>query len=122
MDKSKVNIEELLETLKRNREAHQAEFTEAVKNFKLRAASALSRRAEVLENDDFDFAQFTLSFNLPKPQEFTGDFDRAIAQLEWAQRAGESTVLLDQRDFDRFVLNRWEWAQAFASSTSLYNG
>jgi uncharacterized protein YbjQ (UPF0145 family) len=114
VDSVKVSKDELLAKLRENREKHEAEYEDAVLKHRGEAIAELQLRLQKIEAG----GKIDLSFNLPTPKEFLESFDEAISMLEWEQ---SDEIELDQRDFQRYVLNKWEWGQLFAASTSLYN-
>ena len=114
MESVKVKKDELLAKLKENRELHKREYDQAVIKHRNEAIAKLQERLQKIEAGD----KVDLTFDLPTPREFLDSFDEAIAMLEWSQ---DSEIELEQNDFQRYVLNKWEWQRQFAAATSLYN-
>lgn len=114
MNNLSVRKDQLLETLRTNKEAHHAEFLEAQKNYRKQVIAELDKRLEQARKGGV----INLGFALPEPVEYTDTYDSEIQALEW--HIGD-TVELTQQDFNRLVLNKWPWAQVFAASTSIYN-
>jgi hypothetical protein len=54
---------------------------------------------------------------MPIPRSYAAEYEQAIEELRW--HTGE-TIELSSRDFARFVLDKWEWAQQFAASNMVY--
>lgn len=108
-----VAKDQLLATLKDNREAHRELFLKAQDAFRERVIEVLDHKlAEAREGHKVE-----LWIRLPEPEDHTDSFDRAIAMVEWA--VGD-TIELSEKDFQRYVLNLWEWEQAFAANTMSY--
>lgn len=114
MDTVKVNKTDLLAKLREQRTAHKAEYDEAMVNYRVKAVEELRARLAKIEAGE----KVDLAFTLLKPLEYLDSFDEAIAMLEWEQ---DDTIELDQQDFKRFVLNKWEWQRQFMAATSAYN-
>lgn len=57
------------------------------------------------------------SISLPEPIDRTKDYDRVIAMLEMSV---EDEVELEEHDFDRYVLDNWEWKDLAYSTNSQY--
>lgn len=108
-----VNKEKLLDTLRTNRDAHHDLFVKAQEVFREKVIEALDKRLEAARNG----GKIDLRIGLPEPLDYTDSFERAIAMVEWAEG---NTVELSERDFQRYVLNDWEWAVAFAQNTGSY--
>jgi len=112
LNKITVNKDDLIRRLKSNRDAHHAEYLEAVSVYKERCIVEIERmladaRAGVIRR----------SLTLPIPEEHTEDYDRAIDMLEWAQ---SDTIELTQAEFATLVRNQWGWLSSFAANTSSY--
>jgi hypothetical protein len=114
MENIKVNKGKLMDTMARNREQHRQQFLDAQVIYRERAIEELDRRLQRARDGK---KIWDLHFNLPQPRDYTDAYDTAIEMLTW--EVGEE-IELSERDFQRFVQNNWEWAQAFASSTQAY--
>lgn len=108
-----VSKDDLLTTLKANLEEHQNTFDRAQEQYRQRIIEALDRRLQ----DARDGKRISTYINLPEPVNYTEEYRTAIAMVEWA--VGD-TVDLTQRDFERYVLNKWEWTANFAANTTMY--
>lgn len=108
-----VDKDKLLATLRTNRDQHHELFLKAQDVFRNRVIEVLDERlAQAREGRKVD-----LFIGLPEPVDYTDKFDESIAMVEWAEG---STMDLSEKDFQRYVLNKWEWAAAFAASTKSY--
>ena len=133
-----VKVSKLLETLKENRENHIKEYEEAVAGYKEAASEKLTQARETavkrmqvnfdkiqLEIDNFDPEEaqdyFTLvqqeTVSLPVPKNYSESYDKTIAMLEW-ERGGE--ILLKSQEFDRYVLDNWEFTESFKAVSAMY--
>lgn len=103
----------LLETLQRNRDEHKDIFLRAQEIYRKRVIELLDRNLA-----DARAGREIITFiNLPQPKDYTKEFDKAIAMLDWET---SDEITLGEHDFQRYVQNEWEWAQAFAASTASY--
>lgn len=104
---------QLLETLRENREKHRDLFLKAQEKFRERVIEELDRRlADARAGRKID-----IFFTLPEPVDYTGSFDQAISMVEWEQ---SQSITLSEKDFQRYVLNKWEWEHLFAANTASY--
>lgn len=108
-----VQKNKLLETLKHNRDEHKGLFEKAQEIYRAKVIDVLDRRLQEAKAG----GKVKTYINLPEPVDYTSEFDRAIAMIEWDEGA---TVTLDERDFQRFVLNNWEWNHNFLANTTAY--
>lgn len=112
----KVKISELLEKLKKNRDAHVAIVEEAQAEFRRQAIKRLD--AMLLEAQSGK--RISMSVGLSVPTQHTDAFDNAIGIMEMTARAGEKTIDITAREYERFVRNNWEWSQGFRASNGTY--
>lgn len=108
-----VSKQRLLETLRTNREEHRELFLKAQDVFRQRVIEVLDERLRHARAG----RKVELFIHLPEPEDYTERFDQAIAMVEWAEG---NSIELTEKDFQRYVLNRWEWAQSFAAATRSY--
>lgn len=114
MDKVVVNRDELLNTLKKNREEHAADYAEAVTGYqkvaikKMRKHLKLAKTGEVIQ-----------CLNLIVPQDHTSDYDRAIKMLEMSV---DTEIVLTEHDFKQLVLDDWQWKAQTLQASAFYKG
>jgi hypothetical protein len=108
----KVKREELLTKVRTNREAHQSLFLKAQEGY----------RKLVIEELDHMLADakaglvIRRSVTLTEPSNHLKDYDRVITMLEMSV---EDTITLDAQDFDRYVMDNWDWSRfALATNTA----
>jgi hypothetical protein len=113
MDTINVVKADLIETLRKNREEHQAIFEKAQEVYRDQMIAELNRAL----NEAKTGGKIIRSFRLPVPENHTEDFDTAIQMLEWHT---ETHVELTIREFTQYVENKWGWQQSFAGNTEAY--
>jgi len=113
MDTITVRKEDLLDTIRRNRDEHRDIFQRAQEAYREKWIEELDVRLREAQRGYV----IRRHFSLPEPEDHTRDFDTAIQMLEW--ETGDE-VELDRRDFQRYVQNQWEWAQSFGANTRSY--
>jgi len=113
MNTVNVTVSKLLETLRKNRETHIAEYNEALKGYR---EACIAKLKENLDNA-IAGKDFTTSINIYKPQSYEKDYSRAISMLEWST---ETEVELSAREFDQYVNDEWQWAEGFKTVNSMY--
>lgn len=103
-----------LAKLKENREQHARLVEEARAGYRAKALAALQQRtAKIREGKTV-----SLSFQLPLPQDFTREYDMAIAMLEAHE---DGVVVLKPDEFRRLMLDEWDWMNAFAGVNAAYS-
>ena len=114
---SKITVkkDELLVKIRGNRDAHRGVFLEAQKGYREKVIDEL----DVMLKDAREGRGIRRTVELVEPQDHTRDYDRVIKMLE--MMVGDEVVITD-RQFAHFVLDEWEWQQAFEHSTRSYRG
>lgn len=108
-----VNKARLLGVLQENRIKHKENFTLAMRGYRAAMVQELEKKlAAAREDKDVDH-----SIKLPRPEDHTEDYDRAIQIVEWSE-GDEFTVSV--REFESFVNDRWSWSDHFAFTNSIY--
>lgn len=116
MQSTKVNIKKLIEKLRANRESHRKTFAEARAQYVLEATQLLADRY----NDASRTGKIDLDFSsLIQPVSYVSNYDLILSMLEMSI---EEDVVLSQSDFNRYVMDNWEWKHSFETSTMGYLG
>lgn len=108
-----VKKADLIEKMIQNRDDHRDQFLAAQVKYREKVIEELDRRLASVR----DGKQFDLAFRLPEPVDYTSEYNTVLSMLNW-EVADE--VELEHHDFERYVLNKWEWARNFAASTQSY--
>ncbi len=116
-----VNRDRLLETLRLNRDVHRKTFLESFAGYRDALVTFFEeevRRVRLFVEEPVTEPYVIDAVPVP-PIEYTKYYERAISLIEWS--LGEE-IVLDVRDFDRYVLNEWEWSPAFEGTKARYTG
>ncbi len=120
MKPTTVRTATLLEKLRENRATHVTEYKKARKTWLKKAVKELRKVADrAEETKKLNGQSFSPLRELPKPISYVHSYDVMIARLE---AEVNDTVDLDERDFNAYWLDNWDWSGAFVGTTSLYNG
>lgn len=104
MNSVKIKRTELLKKIKANRDIHEAEYKEAYVGYK---AAVIEGLQKLLENAKSG-KELRTGISLPVPHSYTQEYDRVIAMLEMSV---DKVVELEAQDFNRYVLDNWEWKE-----------
>lgn len=118
MDKIKVSKEKLLKELHTNREVHITEYNEMYNEYQkavIKKLQLLTRNAKKAP----EFATIDTVVGLSAPISNETDYDTAIEMLQFSV---EDEIFITQREFQRYVQNKWDWSDRFEYSKSLYLG
>jgi hypothetical protein len=110
----RVSKAKLLETLKKNREAHRKIFLEACDGYRKKAIELLDAELKKAKAGK----QFQIYFSLGQPVDQTKDYDRVIGMLELDT---EDFILLTETDYRQYVLDDWNWKANFLTSNAFYS-
>jgi hypothetical protein len=114
MENVKVNKSEALEILKKNRTEHKSIFLEAVEGYKKQVLEILERHIADIKAGKVQY----ISIQLPKPEEHTKDYDRAIKMLEMSI---DDAIEMDEHSFSSYIMDDWSWKRQFLGSNSSYS-
>ena len=106
---------ELLEALRKNREAHTAEYKEAYEGFKIAFIQECVKLLERAKEGKFD----KQAIGLAAPMDHTKDYDRVIRMMEMCTA---EEIIVSENQFSQYVLDEWNWQGQFKMSTAAYNG
>lgn len=104
---------ELLAILRKNREEHRTIYEEAKFGFEAAFLKELKSMAKQAKKGNF-----RMQVNLEQPINFLDDYDKAILMLEHTQR---DPILLQVREFESYVQDKWNWHNAFSTSNAAYS-
>jgi|KBSMisStandDraft_5_1062788.scaffolds.fasta_scaffold509748_3 hypothetical protein len=108
-----VSKRDLIEKVRTNREEHRAIFLAAQEKYREKVIDLLDKRLA----DARDGRPIVLTFGLPEPVDYSGEYDAALDALAWEQA---DSVVLDEDTFRRLVRNEWSWARHFAANSMSY--
>lgn len=115
---------ELLNVVTANREKHIAAYKKAEDGWRIKMEDGLVRLSkQALKAADLVAKgkdKYDIKFvNLPKPQSYVTQYDRVLGMLKMSV---DENVKLDADSYDQYVLDQWQWSNAFANSTVAYAG
>lgn len=114
---SKVTIRkvELLEAIRKNREKHAAEYTEAYAGYEVEFVKEAVKLLALAKEGKFEKTTITCS----PPQNHTKDYDRVIRMMEMCTA---DEIIVTEQQFSQYVLDEWQWMSAFNASKMRYSG
>lgn len=123
MEIIKVGRVHLLETMRKNREAHAEEYALAEKGYWLKMEEGLAKALkEVRKHGKFlkqDFYRGVPFIPGAFPENHTADYDVVIKMLEFSV---EDVIELDRTKFQAYVMDNWQWSGNVKSLNASYAG
>lgn len=113
MDEITVRKDELLKVLKKNRGDHRDAFEKALDGWFETAKAEIERLRDEAKKGKLKQVHLVL----PRPEDHTVDYDRAIQMLEMDI---EETVVLRVDEFAQYVQDDWGWKRSWTVSNSGY--
>ncbi len=113
MDTVKVKRQELLTRVQGNRTHHHNQFESAFEGFRKQAIEELERSLDRAKSGK----GIQISIGLIQPEDHTRDYDRVIQMLTMSI---DDEIELSSHDFDRYVMDRWEWSEKWAVTNARY--
>ena len=113
MKDTRVNKRNLLIAIEENLVSHEAAYKEALDGYRDAVVEELEANLK-LAKAGHDVDSYT---NLEKPQSHVKQYLEAIEMVKWSE---DEFIELDTRDFNRLVLDNWEWKDSFVRSQAFY--
>lgn len=115
LDGVKIDRNELLKVLKENKEKHVIDVAEAMA---LRRDEIISYFTDSLERMNRDSTWNPKEkINFPMPADHSADYEKAIRMVTMTQ---ETIIELDENQFDKLVMDNWDWKQELISTSAIY--
>lgn len=109
-----VKREVLLDAIKRNREKHSADFSEAMKGYREAVVVELQKKLDdAKEGKDVDH-----SLRILRPESHVDDYDNVISMLEMSVSV---EIQITEHQFRQFVRDQWQWKKAFETVAMAYS-
>ena len=113
MNEVRIEKSELLEILKKNREAHRAIFEAALAGYRKKAIQLLDKALK----DAKEGRKINTWIQLQEPVDQTKDYDRAIRMIGMSV---DENIEIGETDFANYVLDDWQWKQQFLTTNAMY--
>lgn len=101
--------------IEENRSLHRKIFEEALDGWKKEVLAEVGRLYDSAKSGAFPK---TVMVHLPRPDDHTKDFDRALQMIDMEI---DTEVILSQGDFANLVQNQWDWMDMFLARNSRYS-
>jgi hypothetical protein len=113
----KVNRDELLDAIRKNRETHREQFSKARDGYD-REVARLAREASTAARSGVTRKLGLEIYQLPVPEDHTVEYNREIRMLEMSV---DSVIEIESHLFDEIVMDQWSWSDAFAGTNQRYS-
>jgi len=113
MKRVKVNKAELLETVKKNREDHHAEYKVAFQEYIEAGKVAIEQLLDDFKKDP----NTPLCIDIMAPASHIEEYDDAILILE---ASCEEEIELDRQEVNQLILNKWHWVGDLDHTRTIY--
>ena len=108
-----IKVVQLLEKLKENKAHHNENFEKAVKKYRERVIKSL----EAALNAARLGKEYRTHFALVRPENMLDEYNTIISMLEMSV---DEVITLNKREYENFVLDKWDWSDRFTSNTLSY--
>jgi len=123
MNSVKLNRVELLSIVRTNKDKHEADYIEAVEDYKkaMVKIAEKNKKLALLNLKNMKAGQFEkiapMTAYLTVPKSFLVEYSRAIRMLELSV---EDHIDVEEDVFNQLVLDEWSWKQAFVGTMAMY--
>jgi hypothetical protein len=113
MKKVTVSLSKLLETVKKNRDAHSKEYEVAWQEYVQASIVAIDELREEFTKDP----TIPLHIAVPVPECHVDDYDEAIIMLE---ASCDEKIELDYNESRNLLMNKWNWVGELGHTRAVY--
>jgi len=110
----RVDKDDLLKKVQKNRDAHRGIFEEAVEGYRKRSVEILEEHIQKIKAGKLE----EVYVRLPRPSDHTKDYDRVIEMLEMHE---DTSIEIDEDHFASYVMDDWSWKNEFLATNSTYS-
>jgi hypothetical protein len=110
----RIRKDELLSVLEHNRSEHASIFEEAQAGYRRQVIAELDAMLAEAKAG----RRIRRAVNLVEPVNQTAEYDRAIRMLKMS---ADEFIVLNENDFNCYVMDNWRWSQQFRSSNVGYS-
>lgn len=110
----KINKEKLLNKLQQNLNDHKLIYKETIEIWQTEVRLALKDALNKARSGK----EFITDLDLEEPQCHIDHYKQIIEMIKWEE---EDTIELDQREFNQFILDRWDWQYGFLNTANIYS-
>ncbi len=114
MNKVRINKEKLLNQLQKNRNEHKVIYEEAMAGWEEQVVKGLKKALKKAEAGK----EYITDLDLETPPCHLDEYDNIIERVNWHE---DEIIELDHREFNQFVLDKWDWQHYFLMSASSYS-
>ena len=114
MKSTTVNKEKLLNKLQKNLNEHKLIYKETMEIWQTEVRLALKDALDKARSGE----EFITDLDLDEPDCHIDEYKNAIEMVKWNE---EDTIVLDQREFNQFILDKWDWQYGFLNTANIYS-
>lgn len=107
--------DQILEILKKNRDAHQEMYETALQGYQKALIEKLTSKLSAAEEGK----DVSHEIDLEKPRSYKKEYDRAIRMFELQV---DSEVSLSDQEFAQLVMDEWAWSDRTQRVFNFYSG
>lgn len=115
METVNIEREKLLEIVRTNRIKHTEQYLEACEDYKTAIVKVAHKNLDLSTQGNSDYTKW-IPFPAP-PKSYDVEYNRSLRMLELSV---DDVIALDEQEFNRLVLDEWNWKREFTLTSSLY--
>lgn len=110
----KISKKKLLHQIQKNLQEHKFIYNEAMESWQTKVRLALADALEQARKE----TKFITDLELMEPECHIDEYENIIERINWHE---EDIIELDQREFNQFILDKWDWQYSFLTTASSYS-
>lgn len=113
MKNIKMNKNQLLDILEKNRDEHKEEYDEAIEAYEKQVVKEAEKFLEEIKANPRKNWRYSNHIKAQMPEDHSRDYNLAIEML---QHEVNEEVVLTQQEYAELVQDEWDWAREFAQA------
>lgn len=110
----RIEKEKLTQIVQKNRDNHRQIFEEATEGYRAKAIEELDKNLALAKAGK----RFLTVLHLIEPVDQTREYDKVLRMLQLTE---DTIIELTDQEFTCYVLDRWQWRDAFYVSNATYS-
>lgn len=113
MQSVRINTQELLAVLRKNRNVHVDDYGEAMEGYREAVIAFLEKKLAEARGGE----KIVLSGFPTEPRSYADQYNTVIRMLEMSD---DAVVELTAQEFTQYVEDKWGWKDSFSITTAMY--
>lgn len=113
-DNVRINKDQLIEVVKKNKEKHENDFKQAQEDYVIALGECIKELRHEYKKDPFNVNVYGIFNELSKPESHVDEYETVLQILSFSV---EKEVTITFHQFQNWVQDRWNWSAGFIDNS-----